>query len=589
MGTLPTSGDRPNASRFSCCEECDSRLAYDQRYCVECGARRGPLPLAIAELIGVVPRGRVGQAHEAADERGASQAAAGTHEGDSLGKVAMLSPSVAGVAVMALLAFGVLVGSAVSPVQESAAVAPIVVAVSPSTTASKPPLGAQTSTPPPSPAPEATPVPTVSPNTTPTSTTPTSATPKSTTKNSPPGGGSTTQALPPIKHVFLIVLSDQGFNAAFSPSSQATYLSKTLTGQGELLENYHAVAGGELANEIALISGQGPTPQTAANCPLYTEITPGTLGAQGQVLGSGCVYPRQALTLGDQLTAAGKTWKAYVEGIGSGGPGQPTTCRHPLLGSADADQSPSPEDPYVTWRDPLVYFQSVIGNTTCTSSVVGLGQLAPDLKAASTTPSLTYIVPDRCHDGSEEPCAPGQPSGLAAADGFLGQVVPQIESSPAYRTGGLIAVTFDEAPQSGPNADSTGCCFTSAFPNLPTGTTGATGATGATGTTGATTTTGATGTTGTTGATGTPGTTTTTGTGATTTTEPATATAAGGGRVGLLLISKYVKPGSINVTGEYNHFALLASIENLFGLSHLGYAGAQGLLAFDTSVYNAHP
>jgi hypothetical protein len=58
--------------------------------------------------------------------------------------------------------------------------------------------------------------------------------------------------------------------------------------------------------------------------------------------------------------------------------------------------------------------------------------------------------------------------------------------------------------------------------------------------------------------------------------------------VGLLLISKYVKPASVNVTGEYNHFSLLASIEDLFGLKHLGYAGAQGLLVFDKSVYNAH-
>src|ERR1019366_6144724 len=107
-----------------------------------------------------------------------------------------------------------------------------------------------------------------------------------------------------------------------------------------------------------------------------------------------------------------------------------------------------------------------------------------------------------------------------------------------------------------------GCCYTSAYPNLPAGTTGATGATGEAGATGATGTTGTTGTTGATGATG------ATGTGS--------ATPAGGGRVGLLLISKYVKPGSVNVTGEFNHFSLLASIEGLFGLSHLGYAGTQG-------------
>jgi hypothetical protein len=95
--------------------------------------------------------------------------------------------------------------------------------------------------------PKTTPLATASTGTIPTSTpssTPTSTTPTSTTKNSTPSGGLTTQTLPPIAHVFLIVLSSQGLNAAFGPSSQATYLSKTLTGQGELLDNYYAVAGG---------------------------------------------------------------------------------------------------------------------------------------------------------------------------------------------------------------------------------------------------------------------------------------------------------------------------------------------------------
>jgi phosphatidylinositol-3-phosphatase len=550
MATALTSGGRVNSSRWLNCEECGARLAHDQRYCVECGARRGPLPLAIAELIGGAPQ---------------EPAATDSNQVDSLGDQPMPSPSVIGAAVLALLAFGVLVGSAVSPVQESAAVAPIIVAVSPLATASNTPPGASTPTPPR--APEATPTPTAS-TTTPETTTPESTAPTTTTKNPQPNPVPTSPALPPIKHVFLIALSSQGFDAAFGPKSQATYLSKTLTRSGELVNNYYGVTGGELANEIALISGQGPTPQTAANCPSYTDVAPGTAGAEGQVLGSGCVYPRQTLTLADQLTAHGKTAKAYVEGIGSGGPGQPTTCRHPTLGGADPYQNPSPQDPSVTWRDPFVYFHSVTDSTTCTGSVVGLDQLGADVMTARKTPSLAYIVPDRCHDGSDQPCAPGQPSGLPAADAFLAKVIPQIESSPAYKSGGLIAITFDQAPQTGPNADASGCCATTAYPNLPAGTTGATGTTGTTGATGAT---GATGTTGTTGATGT-----------------TTSTPVGGGRVGLLLISKYVKPGTINVTGDYNHFSLLGSIENLFGLTHLGYAGAQGLLLFDKSVYNGH-
>jgi hypothetical protein len=570
--THSTSGDHRDTSRILSCHECGAALAYDQRYCVECGARRGPLPRAIAERI-VAPHDELGQAQQAAYEP-ASEAAAGSDpdEVGSLGDPPMPSLSIAGVALMALLAFGVLVGSALSPAQESSAVAPLVVAVSPSTTASSQAVGALASKPPPSLAPEVTPAQTSSTPTTPESTP--STTPTSTTPNPQPGGESTAPTLPPITHVFLIVLSNQGFNAAFGPSSQASYLSKTLTRQGELVDNYYAVAGGELANEIALISGQGPTPQTSANCPQYGDVTPGAVGAQGQVLGNGCVYPRQSLTLADQLADGGRAWKAFVEGIGNSGPGQPTNCSHPTLGSADQNQTPNPQDPYVTWRDPFVYFHSVIDNPTCASSVVGLGQLAPDLTTASKTPSLAYIIPNRCEDGSNEPCAPGRASGLVAADAFLAKVVPQIESSTAYKMGGLIAITFDQAPQSGIGADASACCIAPAYPNLPpTGTTGATGSTGAAGATG---TPGATGATGATGETG------------TTTTGRTTATSPGGGRVGLLLISKYVKPGSVNVTGEYNHFSLLASVEDLFGLSHLGYTGAQGLLAFDTSVYNAH-
>ena len=132
--------------------------------------------------------------------------------------------------------------------------------------------------------------------------------------------------------------------------------------------------------------------------------------------------------------------------------------------------------------------------------------------------------------------------------------MPQIEKSRAYKEGGLIAITFDQAPQTGPNADASGCCMTSAFPNLPASAPAAAAASGAADETGTT-----------------------------------QSTVSGGGRVGLLLISQDTKPASINIVGEYDDFSLLASIESLFGLSHLGYAGAPGLLTFNKSVYNAHP
>src|SRR5262249_7857676 len=122
------------------------------------------------------------------------------------------------------------------------------------------------------------------------------------------------ETLPPVEHVFLIVLGENGFEEAFGPASPAPYLAKTLPEKGELVSNYYAVTAGEPANQIALLSGQGPTPETAANCPTYADLLPGTISATGQAEGAGCVYPAATETLPAQLDAKKMKWKAYVEG-----------------------------------------------------------------------------------------------------------------------------------------------------------------------------------------------------------------------------------------------------------------------------------
>jgi hypothetical protein len=476
----------------------------------------------------------------------------------------MPRPQAVAVAVLAFLAFGVAVGSAVRPSESS----------SPSLLVADVPAPAST------PAPTSAPPPVeaaITPEVSTAAVTPKPAAVAKPKKTQPasksPVSAPVANALPAVKHVFEIVLDEHGFTEAFGASSSASYLARTLPSQGELLKNYYSVAGGALANEIALIAGQGPTPQTVANCPMFTDIAPATVGAEGQVAGTGCVYPARTPSLAGELTAAGKSWKAYVEGVGGGAPGEPATCRHPALGSADPDQLAVPGDPYVTWRNPFVYFHSLIDGSACSKGDVGLQQLAPDLKTAAGTPSLAYIVPDGCHDGSEQPCAPGAPAGLVAADSFLQAIVPEIERSAAYKEGGLIAITFDEAPQSGPSADSSACCETPKYPNLLSSPT-----TGATGTTGASAT----------GATG------TTLTSETTTTTTAllgggeTTPTGGGGRVGLLLISPYVKAGSTS-EAFYDHFSLLLSVEELFNLKRIGYTANPALASFGRAIYNAPP
>ncbi|WP_027006640.1 alkaline phosphatase family protein [Conexibacter woesei] len=61
---------------------------------------------------------------------------------------------------------------------------------------------------------------------------------------------------------------------------------------------------------------------------------------------------------------------------------------------------------------------------------------------------------------------------------------------------------------------------------------------------------------------------------------------AGGGRVGALLLSSFVKAGA-TIEAPYDPFALLSSIDHLFALDPLGYAAATKLRPFGPQVYAA--
>jgi hypothetical protein len=441
----------------------------------------------------------------------------------------MPTPQVAAVAVMALLAAGVVLGSVTSPLAQSAGGASIILEElggpeveeeEPETVSAEPSAAPTTASYLPAEAPPlAAPLPSAE-----------APQPSAPPAQLPPELPEE-ELLPEIKHVFLIVLDGHGYEEAFGKESAAPYLSKTLASEGKLLANYYAVTQGGLANQVALLSGQGPTPQIVAGCPEYKPIAPGSLSVEGQVEGEGCVYPAEAETLPSQLTAAKLTWKAYVEA------------------AAGQEASSPPDSCYLTPRNPFAYFAGVTGSAECVENDVSLDQLAPDLKEVDTTPTLSYLLPNACHDGNDAPCAPEQPAGLAAADGFLEAVVPEIAASPAYEEeGGLIAITFDQAPQEGEAADSSSCCATPEYPNLP---------------------------------------------------PPAEDTepivpgpvkpSGGGGQVGMLLISPYVAPGTVDEAAYYNHFSFLRSIEELLGLEPLGYAAEPVLTGFDSTVYDASP
>ena len=338
---------------------------------------------------------------------------------------------------------------------------------------------------------------------------------------------------PPIHHVFVINLENKGYDTTFGAGSAAPYLSTTLVSQGALLRQYYGIGHASLDNYIAQISGQAPAPSTQNDCGTFTDFAPGTAAADGQVTGDGCVYPAAVSTLANQLTSAGKTWKGYMQDMGNNPAREPATCAHPTIGSPDLTQAATPGDMYATRHDPFVYFHSIIDNQAyCDAHVVPLTGLANDLQNVGTTSNLTYITPSLCDDGHDAPCADGRPGGLTSADAFLQTVVPEITSSPAYQQDGMLVITFDESDSS----DSSACCNEQTGPN-----TAAPGKTGP-----------------------------------------------GGGRVGAVILSQFIMPGTVSDTG-YNHYGLLRSIEDIFGLTHLGYAGRNDLVAFGSDVYTKPP
>jgi hypothetical protein len=393
------------------------------------------------------------------------------------------------------------------------------------------------------------------------------------------------EPLPEIKHAFLIVLGENSYESTYGPGAEAPYLSRVLPKKGELIPNYYGVTGGVLANEIALLSGQGPTVETAANCPNYTAITPGTVSETAeQVEGNGCVYGKEVKSLPTELTEKELSWRAYVEDMENGGEiGQPFRCRKPTLGAADPSTLAS-GDQYATWRNPVVYFSAIAEGEECEKHDVGYELLTHDLQFKKRTPALSLIFPNACHAGGEIECEPGAPKGAQGVAAELKNLVPAIMSSPAYEEeGGLILITSAQAPQAGDNADPSGCCLAPSYPNLVAAgiTPAATPPSTAAGT--STTSTATSTATSTTEVEAEPE------DGATPTkyTEESVVETGGGGKVGLLMISPYVEAGKVEETEFANHFTLLKTLAKMLGVEPMGFATKEEMPALSPTLFRS--
>ena len=380
-----------------------------------------------------------------------------------------------------------------------------------------------------------------------------------------------------VKHVFVITLENKDYADTFGTSTQDPYLTGTLKPMGAHLSQYFGTGHVSLDNYISMISGQPSTLETQNDCQSYDDFNQTGTTSDGLPIGTGCVYPASTKTLVDQLKAKGLSWRGYMEDMGNDPTREAATCGHPTLNARDLTQTPEAPstavpagDQYAGRHNPFNYFHSIIDSADCATNVVALPQLTTDLASIATTPNFVFITPNLCHDGHDgdgtgaagKGCVNGEPGGLASSDLFLKTWVAKIMASPAYQQDGLIIINFDEsnvaaqAPVTDPttgktvvtiSAQGTTCCNQQIGPNVVRPVTNVTPVSASL-------------------------------------EYDLTFTGWGGDRVGAVLLSPFIKPGTVSAT-PYNHYSMLKSLEDIFGVPYLGYANQTGLTAFGSDVF----
>jgi phosphatidylinositol-3-phosphatase len=360
---------------------------------------------------------------------------------------------------------------------------------------------------------------------------------------------------PPIKHVWVIDLENESYAYTFGAAGAkfAPYLTKTLPSEGALLKNYFGTGHDSLDNYTAQISGQAANYMLNEDCGIYAPFV--QFGGEnfdkwtkyGQLSGEGCVYPKYVPTIASQLSAKHLSWREYAQDMGNDPHRDGTVmtkqgpaCGHPPLNGVDLTDTTGPaNDSYATRHNPFMYFDSITQNTSlCDSHVLSFVPLASNLKHISTTPNYSFVTPNTCFDGHDWPkCQDGTPGRLPKVNTFLQQWIPKITASPAYKSNGMIVIVFDE---SGSDENAGACCgevnsLGYSDPSHPD------------------------------------------------INEPGLY-GPGGGKTGAVVLSRFIKPGTVS-TKPYNHYSQLRSIEDVFGLKHLGDAQQPQVKSFGPDIY----
>ena len=248
----------------------------------------------------------------------------------------------------------------------------------------------------------------------------------------PAAGAVTAENVPSFGHVFLII----GENTTYShlTATNAPYLMNTVRPRSAWLTNYYAATHWSQANYVALVTGQ------------FTRC---------EQQDGGIACHQNIDNLYHQLDQAGLTWKVWLE-AGT------AKCDTGSGGSCTSD-TPCPLTGFYTTGNPPILFDNIEGpggvwsattpSQECLANDVPAGNdddgMVTFNKALATgnVAHFNTVIPNGCNDG-EANCKPVN-GRVRQFDNFLSREVPQIESSPAFGSNGVIIITYDEDQRAG--------------------------------------------------------------------------------------------------------------------------------------------
>jgi phospholipase C len=201
---------------------------------------------------------------------------------------------------------------------------------------------------------------------------------------------------PTFGHVVIIVEENTGLGYLLGNKKDAPYFNSLMDQYG-LATEFYANTHPSIGNYMMLVTGQVLTNDDRKK--------PAT-------------FPVGVDNVVRRLVQAGKTWKAYAEGL-------------PRVGYTGGNIGR-----YAVRHVPIAYLTDVQQSQEQRSNLVPFAQFAEDLRA-HRLPQYSFVTPDLCNDAHD--CR------IDVMDRWLRTYVPALLADDQFEKDGLLIITFDEA------------------------------------------------------------------------------------------------------------------------------------------------